>query len=79
MRQSPRKRLENLLESKNEAELQGSFEFYKDAFSSTLRAVEKSMANALKFVDHPKAKGCRREAVLRQQFGGRGDEVASTF
>src|SRR4030095_10065177 len=41
----------------NSAELQGSFEFYKDAFSSTLRVAEKSMANALKFVEHPKAKG----------------------
>jgi ABC-type nitrate/sulfonate/bicarbonate transport system substrate-binding protein len=43
--------------TENDAELQGSFEFYKDAFSPTLRTVEKSMANALKFVEHPKAKG----------------------
>jgi ABC-type nitrate/sulfonate/bicarbonate transport system substrate-binding protein len=43
--------------TENDAELQGSFEFYKDAFSPTLRVVEKSMANALKFVEHPKAKG----------------------
>jgi ABC-type nitrate/sulfonate/bicarbonate transport system substrate-binding protein len=40
----------------DDASLQGSFEFYKDAFSPTLRVVEKAMANALKFVDHPKAK-----------------------
>ena len=40
----------------DDALLQGSFEFYKSAFSSTLRVTEKEMANALKFVDHPKAK-----------------------
>src|SRR5215470_768771 len=43
--------------TENDAELQGTFEFYKDAFSPTLRVVEKSMANALKFIEHPKAKG----------------------
>ncbi|HTM10130.1 MAG TPA: ABC transporter substrate-binding protein [Verrucomicrobiae bacterium] len=41
----------------NDAELQGSFEYYRSAFSSTLRTADKSMANALKFIDHPKAKG----------------------
>jgi ABC-type nitrate/sulfonate/bicarbonate transport system substrate-binding protein len=40
----------------DEALLQGSFEFYKDAFPSSLRVIEKAMANALKFIDHPKAK-----------------------
>src|SRR5215468_7716578 len=43
--------------TENDAELQGTFDFYKDAFSSSLRVAEKSMANALKFVEHPKAKG----------------------
>jgi NitT/TauT family transport system substrate-binding protein len=41
----------------DEALLQGSFDYYKDAFSPSLRVVEKAMANALKFVEHPKAKG----------------------
>lgn len=41
----------------DDADLQGSFEFYKDAFPTTLRVVEKAMANAQRFVDHPKAKG----------------------
>ena len=41
----------------DEASLQGSYEFYKDAFPPTLRVIEKAMANALKFVEHPKAKG----------------------
>ncbi len=40
----------------DDADLQGSFDFYKGAFSSTLRTAEKTMANALKFIDHPKAK-----------------------
>ena len=52
-----KKALGKFTRTENDAELQGSFDFYKDAFSPTLRTVEKSMANALKFVEHPKAKG----------------------
>ena len=48
----------------DEATLQGSFEFYREAYPSTLRTPEKAMVNALKFVDHPKAKG----ADVRQSF-----------
>ena len=48
----------------DDASLQGSFEYYRDAFSPTLRVVEKAMANALKFVDHPKAK----QADVKQSF-----------
>jgi ABC-type nitrate/sulfonate/bicarbonate transport system substrate-binding protein len=48
----------------DEATLQGSFEYSKDAFPSTLRVVEKAMANALKFIDHPKA----RQADVTQSF-----------
>jgi ABC-type nitrate/sulfonate/bicarbonate transport system substrate-binding protein len=48
----------------DEALLQGSFEFYREAYPSTLRTPEKAMANALKFIDHPKAKG----AGVRQSF-----------
>ena len=48
----------------DDALLQGSFEYYKDAFPSSLRVIEKAMANALKFVDHPKAK----QADVRQSF-----------
>ena len=40
----------------DDASLQGSFEYYKEAFPASLRVVEKAMTNALKFVDHPKAK-----------------------
>jgi ABC-type nitrate/sulfonate/bicarbonate transport system substrate-binding protein len=52
-----KKALRRYTRAEDEAELQGSFEFYKSAFPNTLRTTEKSMANALKFVDHPKAKG----------------------
>ena len=48
----------------DDASLQGSFEYYRDAFSSSLRVIEKAMANALKFVDHPKAK----QADIKQTF-----------
>lgn len=48
----------------DEASLQGSFEYYKDAFPASLRVNDKAMANALKFVDHPKAK----QFDVRQSF-----------
>jgi ABC-type nitrate/sulfonate/bicarbonate transport system substrate-binding protein len=48
----------------DDASLQGSFEYYKDAFPRSIRVVEKAMANALKFVDHPKAK----QFDVRQSF-----------
>jgi ABC-type nitrate/sulfonate/bicarbonate transport system substrate-binding protein len=48
----------------DDASLQGTFEFYREAFPSTLRVIEKAMANALKFVEHPKAK----QADVRQSF-----------
>ena len=48
----------------DDASLQGSYEYYKEAFPSSLRVIEKAMANALKFVDHPKAK----QYDVRQSF-----------
>jgi NitT/TauT family transport system substrate-binding protein len=48
----------------NEASLQGSYDFYRETFPPGIRVVEKSMANALKFVDHPKAK----QFDIRQSF-----------
>jgi ABC-type nitrate/sulfonate/bicarbonate transport system substrate-binding protein len=48
----------------DDASLQGSFEYYREAFPSSIRVVEKSMANALKFVEHPKAK----QYDVRQSF-----------
>ena len=48
----------------DDGSLQGTFDFYKEAFPSSIRVVEKAMANALKFVDHPKAK----QFDIRQSF-----------
>jgi NitT/TauT family transport system substrate-binding protein len=52
-----KKALKKFTRVDDDASLQGSYEFYKDAFPPTLKVIEKAMANALKFVDHPKAKG----------------------
>ena len=59
-----KKALRKFTRVNDDADLQGSFEFYKDAFPKTLRVEEKAMVNAQKFVDHPKAKG----ADVRQFF-----------
>jgi ABC-type nitrate/sulfonate/bicarbonate transport system substrate-binding protein len=48
----------------DEALLQGSFEYYREAFPRSIRVNEKAMANALKFVEHPKAK----QFDVRQSF-----------
>ena len=48
----------------DDASLQGSFEYYREAFPSSIRVIEKAMANALKFVEHPKAK----QFDIRQSF-----------
>jgi hypothetical protein len=36
--------------------LQGTFDFNKAFFSTTLRTEEKAIPNALRFIEHPKAK-----------------------
>jgi NitT/TauT family transport system substrate-binding protein len=59
-----KKALKKFTRTDDDASLQGSYEFYKDAFPPTLRIVEKAMANALKFIDHPKAK----QFDVRQSF-----------
>ena len=48
----------------DDAYLQGSFEYYRGAFPPSLKVIERAMANALKFVDHPKA----RQFDVRQSF-----------
>jgi hypothetical protein len=40
----------------DDAALQGSFDFYGPYFSKTLRTEPKVIANALKFLEQPKAK-----------------------
>ena len=52
-----KKALKKFTRVDDDTSLQGSYEFYKDAFPPTLKVIEKAMANALKFVEHPKAKG----------------------
>jgi NitT/TauT family transport system substrate-binding protein len=52
-----KKALRKFTRVKDDADLLGSYVFYKDAFPRTLRVEEKAMANAQKFVEHPKAKG----------------------
>jgi NitT/TauT family transport system substrate-binding protein len=59
-----KKALRKFTRVNDEADLQGSYEFYREAFSPTLRVNEKAMANALKFIDHPKAK----QFDVRQSF-----------
>jgi NitT/TauT family transport system substrate-binding protein len=59
-----KKALKKFTRVNDDADLQGSYEFYKDAFPPNLRVVEKAMANALKFVEHPKAK----QYDIRQSF-----------
>src|ERR1044072_10009190 len=48
----------------DEALLQGSVEYYREAVSRSIRVNEKAMANALKFVEHPKA----NQFDVRQSF-----------
>ena len=48
----------------DDAYLQGSFEYYRSAFPPSFKVTERTMANALKFVDHPKAK----QFDVRQSF-----------
>jgi len=58
-RESPnavKRALRKYIRVNDEALLQGSVEYFRDAFPSSLRTREKVMTNALKFIDHPKAK-----------------------
>jgi NitT/TauT family transport system substrate-binding protein len=58
-RESPnavKRALRKYIRVNDEALLQGSVDYFRDAFPSSLRTREKVMTNALKFIDHPKAK-----------------------
>lgn len=57
----------------DEALLQGSVEYFREAFPKTLATMEKAMSNALKFIEHPKA----RHYDVRQSFdNGLAAEIA---
>jgi NitT/TauT family transport system substrate-binding protein len=62
--EASKKALRKFTRVDDDAELQGSFEFYRSAFAANFRTTDKLMANALKFVDHPKAK----QADVRQFY-----------
>jgi len=51
-----KKALRRYLRVQDEATLQGTWEYLQPYFSATLQTSEKAMANAIKFLDHPKAK-----------------------
>lgn len=51
-----KKSLRKYLRVQDETTLQNTFEFFQPYFPASLRVVEKAMANAIKFLDHPKAK-----------------------
>jgi NitT/TauT family transport system substrate-binding protein len=51
-----KKALRRYTRVRDEATLQGTFEFFQPYFPANLRTIEKAMANAIKFLDHPKAK-----------------------
>lgn len=51
-----KKALRRYTRVQDEATLQGTFEFFQPYFPANLRTIEKAMANAIKFLDHPKAK-----------------------
>jgi hypothetical protein len=40
----------------DDATLQSAFEFFQPYFPANLRTIEKAMVNAIKFIDHSKAK-----------------------
>jgi NitT/TauT family transport system substrate-binding protein len=51
-----KKALRRYTRVQDDATLQGTFEFFQPYFPENLRTIEKAMANAIKFLDHPKAK-----------------------
>ena len=60
----PKARTAAIYSIDDDAYLQGSFEYYRAAFPPLLRVIERAMATALKFIDHPKA----RQFDVRQSF-----------
>lgn len=51
-----KKALRRYTRVQDDATLQATFEFFQPYFPTNLRTIEKAMANAIKFLDHPKAK-----------------------
>jgi NitT/TauT family transport system substrate-binding protein len=63
-----KKALRRFTRVQDEATLQGTFEFFQPYFPTTLRTVEKAIANAIKFLDHPKAKQLDPKQTFNNSF-----------
>ena len=63
-----KKALRRYTRVQDEATLQGTFEFFQPYFPASLRTIEKAMANAIKFLDHPKAKQLDVKQTFNNSF-----------
>ncbi len=63
-----KKALRRYTRVQDEATLQGTFEFFQPYFPASLRTIEKAMANAIKFLDHPKAKQLDAKQTFNNSF-----------
>jgi len=63
-----KKALRRYTRVQDEATLQGTFEFFQPYFPASLRTIEKAMANAIKFLDHPRAKQLDAKQTFNNSF-----------
>lgn len=63
-----KKALRRYTRVQDDATLQGTFEFFQPYFPANLRTIEKAMANAIKFLDHPKAKQLDAKQTFNNSF-----------
>ncbi|MGZ9154393.1 MAG: ABC transporter substrate-binding protein [Candidatus Binatia bacterium] len=63
-----KKALRRYTRVQDEATLQSTFEFFQPYFPASLRTIEKAMANAIKFLDHPKAKQLDPKLTFNNSF-----------
>jgi len=63
-----KKALRRYTRVQDEATLQGTFEFFQPYFPASLRTIEKAMANAIKFLDHPKARQLDAKQTFNNSF-----------
>ena len=63
-----KKALRRYTRVQDEATLQGTFDFFQPYFPASLRTIEKAMANAIKFLDHPKAKQLNPKQTFNNSY-----------
>lgn len=63
-----KKALRRYTRVQDESTLQGTFEFFQPYFPASLRTIEKAMANAIKFLDHPKARQLDAKQTFNNSF-----------